>query len=237
MLDDAELDAAFSKIKDAGIRVVRTWAFNDVSQKPATGTYFQVCLPYAHSLQVPFDRGRKILKDGKATINQGADGLQRLDKLVGTAEKYGLKLILTLTNNWNPERPQPAASVARRDNEGFPRGFLSNDYGMYSIRGARLVADDGFAGGMDMYVRAFHPGGTHDLFYTDPTIVNAFKTYVSKVVPHFANSSTILAWELANDPRCSSTLPASPQCNTRTITKWVADLGSYHPLLRRSTAL
>jgi hypothetical protein len=79
-----------------------------------------------------------------------------------------------------------------------------------------------------MYVRAFQPGGTHDLFYTDPTIVQAFKNYVSQVVPRFANSSTVLAWELANDPRCNSTLPASPQCNTQTITKWVADLGLYY---------
>jgi mannan endo-1,4-beta-mannosidase len=168
------------------------------------------------------------LKDGKATINEGADGLQRLDSLVASAEKFGLKLILTLTNNWNPERPQPAASVARRDDEGFPRGFLSNDYGICPMDRALLVADNELTGGMDMYVRAFHPGGTHDLFYTDPTIITAFKTYVSKVVPRFANRSTILAWELANDPRCSSTLPASPHCNTRTITKWVADLGSYH---------
>ena len=80
---------------------------------------------------------------------------------------------------------------------------------------------------MDMYVRNFHPGGTHDLFYTDPTIVNAFKNYISYVVPRFANCSTILAWELANDPRCNSTLPASPACNTQTITKWVADICAY----------
>jgi hypothetical protein len=49
MLDDAELDAAFSNIKDAGIKVVRTWAFNDVCQKPASGTYFQVRLAYTYS--------------------------------------------------------------------------------------------------------------------------------------------------------------------------------------------
>jgi mannan endo-1,4-beta-mannosidase len=49
MLDDDELDAAFSNIQGAGIKVVRTWAFNDVSQKPAAGTYFQVCLAYARS--------------------------------------------------------------------------------------------------------------------------------------------------------------------------------------------
>lgn len=75
-----------------------------------------------------------------------------------------------------------------------------------------------------MYVRDFHPGGTHDLFYTDPTIVQAFKNYISHIVPRYASSPTIFAWELANDPRCSSTLPASPACNTHTITNWVAEL-------------
>jgi mannan endo-1,4-beta-mannosidase len=82
-------------------------------------------------LQALSDPTRKILADGNATINEGADGLQRLDKVVASAEKYGLKLILTLTNNWNPERPQPATAVGRRnDGDGFPRGFLSNDYGV-----------------------------------------------------------------------------------------------------------
>jgi len=76
-------------------------------------------------------------------------------------------------------------------------------------------------------VRNFHPGGTHDTFYTDPTIVQAFKNYTSHVVSRFANSSTIFAWELANDPRCSSTLPASSSCNTHTITKWAADLSAF----------
>lgn len=54
-------------------------------------------------------------------INNGTDGLQRLDKVVETADKYGLKLLLTLTNNWNPESTTP--------NE-LPRGYLSNDFGI-----------------------------------------------------------------------------------------------------------
>jgi len=192
MLNDDELDQAFSNIAAAGIRAVRTWAFNDVSQTPSVGVFFQT------------------LAGGNASINEGPNGLQRLDKVVLTAERYGLKLILTLSNNWNPERPQPSTAISRRDNTGLPRGLESNDYG-----------------GMDMYVRNFHPGGTHDLFYTDPTIVKAFKNYISHVIPRFANCSTILAWELANDPRCSSTLPASPACNTHTITKWVAEISGF----------
>ena len=81
-------------------------------------------------------------------------------------------------------------------------------------------------GGMDAYVRAFHPSGsqTHDLFYTDNTIINAFKSYVSHVVKRYANHPGVLGWELGNDLRCSSTLPASSNCNTKTITNWVANI-------------
>jgi mannan endo-1,4-beta-mannosidase len=178
--------------------------------------------------RVLFNYDSKILQDGKATINDGPDGLQQLDKVVASAEKFGIKLIFTLTNNWNPERPLPPTAIGRRNNDGSPRGLSFDDYGMGYPLLLLVVIDYPFTGGMDAYVRAFQPNGTHDLFYTDPTIIQAFKNYISSVVPHFADSPTILAWELANDPRCSSTLPASSSCNPQTITKWVADIGSYY---------
>jgi mannan endo-1,4-beta-mannosidase len=77
---------------------------------------------------------------------------------------------------------------------------------------------------MDLYVQAFKPGGTHDLFYTDPTIINAFKNYLAKVIPRYANNPAVLGWELGNDLRCSSTFPASSTCNPAIITKWVAEI-------------
>jgi hypothetical protein len=43
--------------------------------------------------------------------------------------------------------------------------------------------------GMDLYVQAFHPGNTHDLLYTDPTIINVFNSYLSHVIPRYANGS------------------------------------------------
>lgn len=33
-------------------------------------------------------------------LNEGKQGLQRLDKVIETAGKYGIKVILTFTNNW-----------------------------------------------------------------------------------------------------------------------------------------
>ncbi|KAJ2912773.1 hypothetical protein MD484_g7642, partial [Candolleomyces efflorescens] len=193
MTTDYDLDAAFHDIATTGYKVVRTWAFNDVPNKPQSGTYFQ------------------ILGGGKATINEGADGLQRLDKVVAAADKYGLKLVLTLTNNWNPERQMPAVAWNRREfSQELPRGYIGNDYG-----------------GIDAYVRAFQPGGTHDLFYTDRTIIEAFKNYVKAVVTRYSQNPAVMAYELGNDLRCSSTVKASNNCNPQTITRWAAEISKY----------
>jgi len=42
MTTDADMDLTFHDIATANFRVVRTWAFNDVSSKPSSGPYFQV---------------------------------------------------------------------------------------------------------------------------------------------------------------------------------------------------
>ena len=46
MTTDADMDLTFHDIATANFRVVRTWAFNDVSSKPSSGPYFQVPLSY-----------------------------------------------------------------------------------------------------------------------------------------------------------------------------------------------
>ena len=81
-----------------------------------------------------------------------------------------------------------------------------------------------FLGGMDAYVRAFNPGGTHDLFYTDQTIIDTYKNYLALVINRYVNSPVVLAWELGNDLRCASTLPASSNCRPATITQWTAEI-------------
>ena len=59
-------------------------------------------------------------------------GPRRLDKVVAAAVKYGIKLVLTLANNWNPERQTFAIAWNRRWNDGeLPWRYLSKDYGMY----------------------------------------------------------------------------------------------------------
>ena len=75
-------------------------------------------------------------------MNLGPNGLQKLDTVVNLAEKAGIRLILSLTNNWNPLPLVDNPSKSKRaisnststigTNNSLPRNFLSNDYGTYS---------------------------------------------------------------------------------------------------------
>ncbi|KAI9566434.1 glycoside hydrolase family 5 protein [Boletus coccyginus] len=188
-------------ISALGIKVVRLWAFNDVDTVPINGTWFQ------------------LVCNGAASVNDGPNGLQKLDTVVQMAEEYGLYVILSLTNNWYPlpllnSTAQSAGTIVTRDvttgtNNSLPRNYLSNDYG-----------------GMDLYVRQLGLE-THDQFYTNPSVLSAFMNFTTQVVSRYVNSPAVFSWELANDPRCDSTIPASSDCTTETITQWHATVAAH----------
>lgn len=78
------------------------------------------------------------ISNGTLTINNGTNGLQKLDKVVELAQKHGIYVLLSLTNNWNPLPNDPLAggvlprSIAQ-PNGTLPRNSLSSDYGMISL--------------------------------------------------------------------------------------------------------
>jgi mannan endo-1,4-beta-mannosidase len=80
---------------------------------------------------------------------------------------------------------------------------------------------------MDAYVREFSKTQTHDDFYTDQTIRGFFENYLKAVVSRYVDSTTLLGWELANDPRCSSSIASSPSCTTETITLWHSEIAQF----------
>ncbi|KAJ8078769.1 hypothetical protein PM082_013052 [Marasmius tenuissimus] len=203
-----------TNISDAGIKVVRTWAFNDVESIPQNGTWFQ------------------LISNGTVAINTGPNGLQKLDLVLKHAQRLGLYVVLSLTNNWNPrekfdgvaksiqglESDVKARMLWERDmtpgttpgtNNSLPRNFLSNDYG-----------------GMDVYVRQFG-FKTHDEFYTNPKLKNLFKNYTQQIVTRYKDSPSVFSWEVANDARCQSSLNASSSCETRTVTRWHAEIADH----------
>ncbi|KAJ7653906.1 CEL4a mannanase [Mycena polygramma] len=84
-------------------------------------------------------------------------------------------------------------------------------------------------GGMDVYTaQLLGSGQPHDAFYTNPTVIAAYKTYVQAIVSRYVNEPTVMAWELANEPRCAGTnTVASATCNTTTITTWAANISAF----------
>ncbi|KAJ3570962.1 hypothetical protein NP233_g4061 [Leucocoprinus birnbaumii] len=84
-------------------------------------------------------------------------------------------------------------------------------------------------GGMDVYVnQILGSGQPHDLFYTNTNVKNAYKNYVKTFVSRYVNEPGIMAWELANEPRCKgSTGSSSGNCTTTTITNWASEMSAY----------
>ncbi|QRV93895.1 Cellulase (glycosyl hydrolase family 5 protein) [Ceratobasidium sp. AG-Ba] len=95
----------------------------------------------------------------------------------------------------------------------------------WSGSSSQLLAD---YGGMDVYVKQLLGSSNHDLFYTDSTVRAAFKKYISGFVGRYKNEPTIMAWELANEPRCKgSTGTWTGTCTTKTITSWATEMSAY----------
>ncbi|KAI9370904.1 glycoside hydrolase superfamily [Aspergillus egyptiacus] len=86
-------------------------------------------------------------------------------------------------------------------------------------------------GGMDVYT--VNLGGQyHDDFYRLPQIKKAFKRYVKEIVTRYRDSPAIMAWELANEPRCGAdgvrNLPRSEDgCSPELLTSWINEMSSF----------
>lgn len=80
---------------------------------------------------------------------------------------------------------------------------------------------------MDAYVREFSQTKQHDEFYLNQSIINIFLNYTDQVVKRYVNSRSLLSWEIANDARCNSSIPASNVCNTTTVTSWHAQVAQH----------
>lgn len=160
LTDDADVDLVMSHLSSAGITILRVWGFNDVTSTPSSGTvYFQ---SFAGSTP---------------TINTGADGLQRLDYVVKSAEAHGIKLIINFVNNWT-------------------------DYG-----------------GMAAYYTYAGITSNND-WYNNTKAQTQYQAYIKAVVSRYPTNSSIFAWELANEPRCSG-------CDTSIINTWATTTSKY----------
>jgi len=85
---DSDVDITLKEVANTGYKILRVWAFGDVNTIPDPST------PDPNSVYF------QILNSTGSYINYGANGLQRLDYVVSSAEKYGIKLVLPFVNNW-----------------------------------------------------------------------------------------------------------------------------------------
>ena len=190
------VDNVFNDAEAMGLKVIRVWGNMDVGVKTdqvsngkpvftnnndgpgeKDGIYFQY-----------FDKNL-----GKPVVNEGADGLQKLDYAIYQAEQHDMKLLITFTNYW-----------------------------------------DAF-GGMGQYIDWAEQIGITGLqkedFYTNETIKQWYKDYVNTLLNHenvytgrkLKDEPGVFAWELANEPRCSS----DAQCEDNILYNWAKEMSEY----------
>ncbi|HTJ37502.1 MAG TPA: cellulase family glycosylhydrolase [Dactylosporangium sp.] len=164
-----------------------------------------------------------------------------VDDVLGDAAGAGFNVLRTwgfLEGSQNGVSFQSFDGTHPVYNDG-PDGLARLDYVLKAARdnGVRLVIpltnNWSDFGGMDQYVR-WRGGTYHDDFYTDPVIRGWYKDWISHVLNRansltgvkYKDDPTVMAWELANEPRCggSGALPRSASCTDRTLLGWADDV-------------
>jgi mannan endo-1,4-beta-mannosidase len=139
-----------------GANAIRAWAFLETESAPGPGS---VAFQY--------------FENGSIRINDGPQGLERLDALIAAAEEFELALILPLVNYWS-------------DFGGMP---------MY-LRWVNL-SDDVLPGDVAMFY------SSHEARRAYRTWVTRVLTRRNSITGRlYVEEPAIFAWELANEPRC-----------------------------------
>ena len=219
------IDDVLQTARDNGVEVVRTWAFCDgnnpygggngsegVSFQPEMGLYYE-------------------------------PAFQNLDYVIKAAGELGIRLILPLVNHWSDkdylhlDKDKAANGLhgASRDSCQDPP-VPGDPYGGNSF------------GGMSQYVEwcgvpleygCWEDNGyrytktirNKQLFYSNPCAKQAFKNYASYVLDRvnhltgiaYKDDPTILAWELANEPRCEE----PDYCGAGQFYAWVSEMAAH----------
>nr|XP_034913561.1 mannan endo-1,4-beta-mannosidase 6-like isoform X3 [Populus alba] len=153
----------FQQASSVGLTVCRTWAFND-------GQW-------------------RALQKSPGVYDE--DVFKALDFVVSEAKKYKIRLILSLTNNW--------------DAYGGKAQYVK--WG--KATGLNLTSDDDF--------------------FSHPTLRSYYKAHVKAVLNRvntltnitYKDDPTIFAWELMNEPRCTSD-PSGDK-----LQSWITDMAVY----------
>ncbi|CAO2835124.1 unnamed protein product [Amaranthus hypochondriacus] len=158
-----KVSTTFEEAHKNGLTIARSWAFSDGGSRPLQSS------PGSYNDQM----------------------FQGLDFVIYEAKKYGIKLVLSLVNNYE-------------------------DYG-----------------GKKQYVEWAKTQGqsisSEDDFYTNPVVKGLYKNHIKRVLTRvnsitgvaYKDDTTIMAWELMNEPRCRSDLSG------KTLQVWITEMASY----------
>src|SRR5665213_384373 len=138
---------------------------------------------------------------------------------------------------WNPATNRPEANTGEN-------GLQRLDHLIADAEGAGirlilpLVNHWPDFGGMDRYVEWFHAAARHD-FYRHPGIRGAYQSYVSRLLTRkntvtgrlYRDEPAILAWELANEPRCDARDGGAILLEwVREMSRWIKQTDANHLL-------
>ncbi|XP_048230900.1 mannan endo-1,4-beta-mannosidase 7 [Ricinus communis] len=168
-----KVSTAFREAASHGLTVARTWAFSDGGYRP---------LQYS-----PASYNEQMFKG--------------LDFVIAEARRYGIKLILSLVNNY--------------ETFGGKKQYVN----WARSRGQYLSSDDDF--------------------FRHPVVKGYFKNHIMTVLNrynsftrmHYKDDPTIMAWELMNEPRCTS------DPSGRTIQAWIMEMAQFVKSMDRNHLL
>ncbi|XWS45453.1 hypothetical protein CRYUN_Cryun15aG0137800 [Craigia yunnanensis] len=172
-LERPKVSVAFREAASHGLTVARTWAFSDGGYRP---------LQYA-----PGSYNEQMFKG--------------LDFVISEARRYGIKLILSLANNY--------------DSFGGKKQYVN----WARSQGQYLTSDDDFF--RNPVVKGYYKNHVK-------TVLNRYNSFTGM---HYKNDPTIMAWELMNEPRCTS------DSSGRTIQAWIMEMASHVKSIDRNHLL
>lgn len=202
-----EVDNVIEDAKDMGLKVIRTWGDIDVGVKTNTvndkgyevftdnvdgsgekdGVYYYY-----------FDKNLK-----RPVVNEGKDGLQKLDYAIYKASQENVKLLINFTNNW----------------DAF--GGMNQYVKWAKLAGQNVDKHD------DFYTNDVIKGWYKDYINA---LLNRTNSYTGV---KYKDDPTIFSWELANEPRANSDQYCKKNILTNWVTEmsaYVKSIDSNHLL-------
>ena len=202
----SEVKNVFDDASKMGLKVIRIWGNLDVGKK--TG---KVDSQSGHEVFEGNNDGTGEKdgvyfqywddKAGKPVVNEGEDGLRRLDYVIKQAEEHNMKLVITFTNYW----------------EAF--GGMGQYVKWYQMSQGKSVGNS-----------KVDEKDTCD-FYTNETIKGWYKDYIKTLLNHtnyytgekLMDSEAVFSWELSNEPRCT----VDEFCKDDILYNWAKETSAY----------